>query len=518
MLDDSTLRRHVSVDFSLRRDTKPLLANKGGDSLYCAPVYVLPKTPANLMSFHLKDEKEQALTLVNRQDNAQISAATLKAMARTVLNGKDLPNDLADEFSRIAEADAEEGKELAARLLSDHPPAWKAELAVLRKDSRFKWWLQTLAHSSLVVVLFRAPAPRRKLVKLSFEQPIATKQRWQTLLGWSPYQVGVDSSLIEARSFHFEAHSPPGLRISKASLSDDSEDDPISEAGFLRRVHLYKSDARTAGAGTAVLWLTVGGPGFVSGALSAATLTTLALWACWFAADEIAANSTSAPALLLALPALIASYVARPDQHALTTKMLAAARWLLLASAFLAYAAAGWVTFTGHGSGSDQAARLEVGLAIAALLSLIPLIAIAITWVQNRRHAIERLTFDGHCFDSCFVAATAQATYTYLMPDDAPPELADYELVEHAQDANRLTYVRNSWHGIWVVTIEATSADEGDSGCTLSASSTHISKLHGVPAIGALFNRRQDAAIARILEAVRKWARNGAGFSPRDDQ
>jgi hypothetical protein len=519
VLDDSTLQRHVSVDFSLRGATEPLLANGSGDSLYCAPVYVLPKAPANLMSFHLRDESGQALTLINRQDNAQISAAALKTMAATVLETakRDLPVGLAREITRITGAEAEKGQELAARLVSKHPPAWKDELAILGKDDRFRWWLQTLAHSSLVVVLFRAPSPRRKLVKLSFEQPIATKQRWQTLLGWLPYQVGVDSSLIEARSFHFEAHSPPGLRISKASLSDDSGDDPIAEAGFLRRVHLYKSDARTAGAGTAVLWLTVGGPGFVSGALSATALTTVALTTCLFAAGEIAANSTSAPALLLALPALIASYVARPDQHALTTKMLAAVRWLLLSSALLAYAAAAWVTFTGHGSSAQAAVDertgdLQLGLGIAAALSLIPLTSIAITWIRNRRQALGQLTLDGHCFDSCFVAAGARDTYTYLTP---PHEFADYELVDHNKQENQLVYLRDHWHGTWIVTICAKD-DEGF-GCTLSAASAYVSKLRGVRGITPLFSRRQDAAIATVLESVREWARTGAEFSPLDD-
>jgi hypothetical protein len=51
-------------------------------------------------------------------------------------------------------------------------------------------------------------------------------------------------------------------------------------------------------------------------------------------------GASTAPALLLVLPGFIATYVAQPGQHALTTRMLFRARRLLGYSALTAFAAA----------------------------------------------------------------------------------------------------------------------------------------------------------------------------------
>src|SRR5689334_9176646 len=59
IIDDTALRRQISIDFSLRREALPLPnvpPDSNGDSLFCAPGFVLPKTPAHLMSFDLCDE------------------------------------------------------------------------------------------------------------------------------------------------------------------------------------------------------------------------------------------------------------------------------------------------------------------------------------------------------------------------------------------------------------------------------------------------------------------------------
>lgn len=510
VLDDTALRRQISVDFSLRSNTQPLLTSEQGDALFCAPVYVLPKAPSNLMSFDLEDENGQALTLINRTDNARISGAALRSMATHILkgNGNDLPDELAAELQRVAEAEAAIGPELARRLLNPTLTGWPDQVAILKKVPRFEWWLRTLAHSSLVVVLFRAVTPRRKLVKLSFEQPIAAKQRWLTRLGWTPYKVGVDTSLVEARSYHFEAQSPPGLRISDARLSDDANAKPVSDSGFLKRVHLYRPDAQAAGAGTGILWLSVSSPGFVGGALSAAVLAVSALFACWYAAPEIAANPTSAPALLLVLPALIASYVARPDQHALTTRLLSGARRLLLAVAFFAYGAAAFVALGGNGERDsaklvERTESLELGLGIVAFASVVPLIGLSITWFHNRKQTLRRLSFKSQCYDSCFVAAPPRQIFASMVARSDPARLlAEYELVDHDDQARKLVFIRTRWHGAWVLTMRV---EESDDNSILTCSSEHVSYLKGMP-IAPLLVHRQDEEIKSILKAVQDWA------------
>jgi hypothetical protein len=228
--------------------------------------------------------------LISREDNARISAATLRAMARRLLNSDALPARLEDQLTKLCEADPMIGKEIAARLLTpDHDDS--TELSELRKSKRFCWWARTFAHSSVIVVLFRSPVQRRMLIKLSYQERIKAKQRALTRLGWAAYRVGVDSSLFEARSSHFEAEAPRGLRILTARLSDMHRREPATERGFLRRVHLYRPRAHAVNAATAVLWLVVSG-GFLGGALLAAALGFGALVACAIAAESIAENPT----------------------------------------------------------------------------------------------------------------------------------------------------------------------------------------------------------------------------------
>ena len=82
LLDDTALRRQISVDFSLRSSVEPLLREdeEAQDPLFCAPIFVLPKSPANFRSFDLCDEDDHSLFLISRDDNAKISGEALIAL------------------------------------------------------------------------------------------------------------------------------------------------------------------------------------------------------------------------------------------------------------------------------------------------------------------------------------------------------------------------------------------------------------------------------------------------------
>jgi hypothetical protein len=460
ILDDASLRRQISVDFSLRRTASPIadaVTDESPEQLYCAPVFMLPKAPANLMAFDLVDETGQSLRLLSRLDNARVSGAVLRLMAKRILHarGWKLPAPLAIELTQIAEVDSDQSKQRAARVANSLHADYAGETRILAADERFQWWLATLTHSSIVVVIYRAVAPRRKILKLTFEQPIESQLKWRTSLGWHPYEVWVDSPLIEARTYHFEAEAPPGLRITEAKLSDDRHKVPVEDNGFLRRIHLYRQDAARSGAATAVMRLCVGA-GFGGGAFMAASLTTGALVGAAVFAEQIATNPTSAPALLLFLPGLIATYIARPDQHPLTTRLLWGARRALLAIALIVYLAAGRVALSGGQATGALAHKrtdaLRLWLYPSAGVSALLLAALAVTYVRVRRpkngsagteHSVQR-----------YVAATEQQVCNYLASGSLLPD--GYELVD--AEPLQVSYVRSAWHGAW--TLVATISDE----------------------------------------------------------
>jgi len=507
ILDDTALRRQISVDFTLRRTTVPLVdaGSDGNESIYCAPVFALPKAPSNLMAFDLRDETGRSLRLISRNDNAHISGIALRRMAAHILGGD--PSDaLGDELEKIARASADEGEQRALRLRHEPAEAYAPEAAILVEDCRFQWWLTTLAHSSIVVVLFRAFTPRRKLIKLTFEQPIESELRMRASLGWDPYRVWIDSPLIEARTYHFEAEAPPGLRITEARLSDDVHVEPVVDDGFLRRIHLYRDDAAISGAGTAMMRLRVSSS-FAGGALTAAFLTALALLACSIFAEKIATNPSSAPALLLFLPGFIATYIARPDQHALTTRLLSNARRLLMGVAFVAYVAAARVVLNGgaaHGrvAVAETTESLRRWLIPLTIIASGLLVTLAITYARGRRPAERRKS--GSYSERAFVAASGAQVSAFLKAESLVP--AGYELAE--SNGQEIVFIRRAWHGHSTLLICTPTADQED-GCWVEGEGAYISQSLGLMAHGR--TRRDRATAQRFLAALQAWAIGAPG-------
>ncbi len=508
ILDDTALRRQISVDFTLRSSTPALVEapEPGDEAIYCAPVFALPKAPSNLMAFDLQDESGKSLRLVSRSDNANISGKALRAMAARVL-GHEPDGDLGDELELIARASADEGEQRALRLEQRPAEGYAEKAAKLMKDDRFRWLLSTFAHSSILVVLFRSVSPRRKLIKLTFEQPIESELRTRASLGWDPYRVWVDSPLVEARTYHFEAEAPPGLRITEARLSDDAHSDPVVDHGFLRRIHLYRDDASSAGAGTAMMWLRVSS-NFAGGALTAAMLTFLALTACSIFAEKIATNPSSAPALLLFLPAFIATYVARPDQHPLTSRLLSRARTLLMGVAFIAYVAAARVVLSGGAVHEQKAVADATGglrwwLIPLAFLAFCLMVALSVTYVRGRRTAGSGK--GSHYAESAFVAVPRNAVHTFMKAGSLLPE--GYELAHH--DAEEILFIRSAWHGDSTLVVRASAAEqhggaEQRDGCWLQVQGAYSSRSLGLLARA---RARKDRATTRLfLESIQAWA------------
>lgn len=535
ILDETALRRQISVDFSLRRKAERLPNvpdSDNGEGLFCAPLFVLQKAPANLMGFDLADETDRSLRLMSRSDNSVISAAALRHLAIGSLaeNAKELSAELANELDRIALADAATGSHLASRLLAS-TKKFQEELTILKADGRFTWWLDTLGHSSLVVVLFRATAPRRKLVKLSFEQPITSTLRWRTRLGWDPYRVLVELPLIEARTYHLEAQAPPGLRIAEATLSDDKHHGAVRMTGFLRRIHLYQPEAQAAGAGTADLRLRVAA-GFRGGAFLAALLATVALLACTLRARSIASAPASAPALLLVLPALIASYVARPDLHGLTTRLLSLARRLLMGSAFLAYVAAAVVALSGSAVTSDKlidarAVHLRWWLIPITSISALLLALLTVTWLRGRVRPRERWDRRGFS-DNRLVARSISGVGEYLSSQALTPEGYDLEDLSSypAGEAGETTatpgpetsassdhdthltlpelmFVKPHWYGEWFLYVQLrpgaiTSESE------IAVSAVFVTRVTVPPFPWVM--RREQRSVSRFLDALQSWS------------
>jgi hypothetical protein len=389
LLNERTLRHHMSVDFAVPTNLLPALQSAwGGRSVTLAPLLLLKKAPASFTNFDLCDESGQALPLPTRSENGMVSAAVLIAAAERVLAGQgaSLPRALREVLITIAISDPKH----ATRML--HEAGWTEDgtpispsARRLGLDSDFSWLVQTLATSSVVVIPLGDTSNARKIVKLAYDEEIEdfTGPHRRRLLrtGWDGYSLVIEMPFVGARSFHFESHVPDGIEIIKAGLfvSTATAIEGETLTGPTRRVHLYLRQALDKRTAIAVLRLRAARGGFVAASFMAAWFVAVVLVFCCAFGNRIAENPTAAPALLLSLPGLIAAYVSRPGAHPFTARILRLARWFVIASGFLAYAAAAWVVVNSKNASGGDLRKAWIPLGVLAIVA-----AVGLTFTRYR--------------------------------------------------------------------------------------------------------------------------------------
>jgi hypothetical protein len=359
-IDDQIARHQVTVDFGVPPDVFTTEDGAGKTVAYL-PLFVLRKAqPQQLLDFDFRDEANKALPLPTRQFNSAISEAALRWLAtsslRRVFPGAQLGSQRLDQLRVIAQDDPAVNAPVAESLL--HPNdslVGVTARATLANDTDFRFLVRLFAWTSVIVVPV-SPAKTHHILKLSFSEPINQMRRprapgmhlpvWsQIRAGLSPLGVQVDVPFMGARTFHIEVHPPEGMESRNSLIAARRTDGGVayhtgSQAGSA--MHLYVPDAGNLRSGFAQVPLQVRPDRFIAGALMAAVLVSAAIAACILFAPSIAQNNTTAPALLLLLPGLIATYMSRRD-HALVVKLLSSARLLLAFAALAAYLSAAWL-------------------------------------------------------------------------------------------------------------------------------------------------------------------------------
>jgi hypothetical protein len=359
LLDDRTLRRQESVDIDLRLVGEPLRRATAGGPVYYVPLFFLRKLPHQFFNFDVCDETGRRLPLPTRSENAAVSSqlqrmASREALVAGGLAVTELPSGLDatcdEQLAKLAsdpqQSDVQDLKDaFLRRVAAAHGTA---HAQCLRGDPTFSWLMPLLTKSSVVMFRIADAEPERRIIKLGYDEnlvDVADKpiERLTQRLGWDGNDLVIELPFIGSQSFHFQAEAPPGMQFVTTGLIErdisrpgEVRDDP----DFNRKVHLYLPNTEHSHGALAWLLFSLRGEGFVGGALLAALLVALVLTGFAATAHLIADNSGSAPSLLLAVTGILASYVGRPGSHPLTTRLLAPVRWLVLASAGLAYLAA----------------------------------------------------------------------------------------------------------------------------------------------------------------------------------
>jgi hypothetical protein len=378
LLDETTVRRQMSVDFALPGADGPM-QHWGGTPVFYAPLFFLQKgsdkpfdpdarledPEPHFANFDLRDGTGKAQSLPPRTWNGMVSAEMLWAVARDAADyqririaGQHYPGArglLAD----ICSTDQLRAVGLVDQLRdSDAPTPEERLLRELdRRDATLRRLLDACAIASVVIVPLFGSDARRGIVKLSYDEQVADlrPRRGRRLLaglGLFGYELWVDTPYIGAGNYHFEIQAPEGLEIYDAGLvrvglrrlyaaaPPNYRAELARSSGFGTRLHLYVPSAARAAKAFAWIRFHVRRQEFIGGALGASVAVMLVLWGAWFVREDAREAPVSVPTLLLLFPSAVAAYAARPNPHRLTARMLRGARWLLEISAALPFVAA----------------------------------------------------------------------------------------------------------------------------------------------------------------------------------
>lgn len=395
LLSESSLRHCLSLDFEV--DELPRAQVDDVEYRY-VPLTLLRKEPGSFTRFDFEDESGRTLPLPSRADNAELSGLVLVAAARRLIDSD--PNlersaTLEAELKRIAGAE----KDRAMALVHEAYRSPRCEFAAdedaglrlrLWGDSNFEWLLRTLASSSLMVIRLRCDGRDRRILKLRYDEKTedTTRLRRKRLLawfgalgyrlGWRGYLQSVVSPFTGARTYHFEFHVPEGMELLEAGMTKGEPDHDDRH-----RAHLYDDEAGKARTSAVYAQLRIRGAGFGSAAFLTSLLIVLSLVVAHCKAADLANTTTSAPALLLLFPGLIASYFARPT-HPLVGRLLELARVALLVSAALAYVAAGRLALisTQHPANPQT---LDDFFGVLAAIGIVTTMMLLATWMLPLR-------------------------------------------------------------------------------------------------------------------------------------
>ena len=353
-IDENSIRRRVSVDFTLPSLPGGMLDERAGRRVAYVPLTLLRKRV--LRSFDLRDEDGRVLPLLTRAQNSAIAREMLLRCAQAVLGaGERLADDVAADLAAITSADDHAGARPALERLcrpADGCPS-ASQRRALMSEPRLRALTEDLVHSFLLLVPVAAQPGVRRILKFSYEEepgPRLYGRRgrlsWlaQTF-GWAPVPYLLPaSSMGDSASYHAEVEVPEDLEVARTRTVDLKRGQLLAdniEPSGAQRVHIYSPGKPRTVWGLAEVSVLVSRSGLLMAMLFTSLLTAMMLTLGLARLEEVAQTTDATSALLLAIPAIFAGYLLRPEEHPLVTKLFAGLRCLVLLSGLCALLACG---------------------------------------------------------------------------------------------------------------------------------------------------------------------------------
>lgn len=373
-IDDRTVRRQVTVDFSLPLD-EPL--SDLHNNSYLIPLGLLRKAP--LVGFDLRDEAGAALPVLSRRENSLIAWSAANALAENIL-GYALVESLSDNIREIVSSDVASAQEALASLKGSDD----ADARTLMASPMFTELLDDLSRNFLLLTPVPIEKGRRRIMKFSYLESLrfetfTAAQRFS--LEAAPFKFGLPA-VDEAESFHLEIDAPPGMDVYEAEIVEmDGAGNETGELAYegarAARAHLHPSGVEPGATAEARVWLVPVTRGLVRSSFFFSVAVTALLVALLFVPPD--EGERSGPSLLLALPGVVGLFITKSGENAMTSRLLLGLRAVVSFVGFLPFAGALLLIMD---VGSDVDRYLWVALTIAAAAAST---VIGTTYVVSRR-------------------------------------------------------------------------------------------------------------------------------------
>jgi len=380
---ERSFRRHMSIDC---RVPSPVvdLAEELGFGRFFVPLRFVTKQP--LLAFDLR-LGDRSVPLLTRRQNAMAAQSVLRA----ALEEAELP--ITDETMAAIEhvcADERSVADYTIRLLEltetgrEGADATPLELA--------HWGVTTFDTNYLLLADVSLAELRRRTIFKITQEVGPTMRGMQELplrsgIGWQATSFVFETPAVTATSsYHFQFDAPDGLVVAGGELFGVAADDPqrvmfgtAASQGSVLGLHANADEVPAADVYNAEVLVRPSPDGLLrSSAVSSCFSTVLLVLATLLAHRIDSTRVDASTALLLVLPGVVSTFLARPGEHYWVSRLLRGVRVLTLISAVTVYLAAA-VLVTGVADGSIR--PLWAGFAV---ISAFPSVALVVASRRGR--------------------------------------------------------------------------------------------------------------------------------------
>lgn len=399
-LDAQTVKRSVTLDIGMAEVCAAAPIPPLVESRPLVPLTLMRKDL--LMNFDLRGRSGAALPVVPREVDAYMAWSALAQSASTAL-GLDVATRYPGISRHLREIawcfpDDDDSVDLRAEDLNtwnahgfvdDELRTWEDLVA----DPGFQKVLRDFTFGFLLVTQLEV-GPHLEIVKLTYRQNIDPKLYVAESIGLAPIELDIDMpGLALDRGHHVRVEAPAGLVLTDVGIfrlieARDAAADPAD--GPTPRVFSYqkRADAEWAEVYTAppagraddhvlAVHMSVSLSGFLRSAWLATLFTVALLVISRLRLNDVeqAIDSRAGAAVAIALigPSLLSAYLVRPDEHAITSRLIRPLRYAVAACALVGYAGAGIVALAGGDSELETQFNVLVAVAgaLAAYVSLV---------------------------------------------------------------------------------------------------------------------------------------------------